>query len=97
MRKLWKALGAAPLALLIMCGTALAAGGGAKPIVIVSDTRDLTGVLAWWSNLYNESHVQFTLLTVVLIPILGVILGTLTDLVMNNIGIDLSSRDIGEH
>lgn len=97
MRKLWKTLVALPAALLALCGTALAAGGGASLIVIVSDTRDLTGILAWWSNLYNESHAQFTLLTVILIPVMGMILGLLTDLVMKNIGIDLGKRDVAEH
>jgi hypothetical protein len=97
MRKLWKTLVALPAALLALCGTALAAGGGASPVVIVSDTRDLTGILAWWSHLYNESHLQFTILTVILIPVLGMTLGLLTDLVMKNIGIDLSKRDVAEH
>ncbi len=97
MRKLWKTLAALPAALLALCGTALAAGGGASQIVIVSDTRDLTGILAWWSNLYNESHLQFTILTVIMIPVLGMALGLLTDLVMKNIGIDLGKRDVAEH
>ncbi|HMM38641.1 MAG TPA: hypothetical protein PKB11_07780 [Desulfovibrio sp.] len=97
MRKLWKSLLAVPAALLALCGTAMAAGGKAAQIVIVSDTRDLTGILAWWSNLYNESHLQFTILTVILIPVLGMTLGLLTDLVMNHIGIDLSKRDVAEH
>lgn len=97
MRKLWKSLLAVPAALLALCGTAMAAGGKAAQIVIVSDTRDLTGILAWWSNLYNESHLQFTILTVILIPVLGMALGLLTDLVMNHIGIDLSKRDVAEH
>ncbi|MES9997207.1 DVU0150 family protein [Desulfovibrio aminophilus] len=97
MRKFWKSLLAVPAALLALCGTAMAAGGKAAQIVIVSDTRDLTGILAWWSNLYNESHLQFTILTVVLIPVLGMTLGLLTDLVMNHVGIDLSKRDVAEH
>lgn len=97
MRKLWKSLLAVPAALLALCGTAMAAGGKAAQIVIVSDTRDLTGILAWWSNLYNESHLQFTILTVILIPVLGMTLGLLTDLVMHHIGIDLSKRDVAEH
>ncbi|MCM0755410.1 hypothetical protein M7784_09140 [Desulfovibrio aminophilus] len=97
MRKFWKSLLAVPAALLALCGTAMAAGGKAAQIVIVSDTRDLTGILAWWSNLYNESHLQFTILTVILIPVLGMTLGLLTDMVMNHIGIDLSKRDVAEH
>ena len=76
---------------------AFAAGGGGAPIVIVSDTRKLTGVMAWWGNLYNESHLQFTLLTVVLIPITGCLFGFIADVVMGWIGIDLTKRKVHEH
>lgn len=75
----------------------LAAGEKAAPVVIVADTRKLSGILAWWANLYNESHAQFTILTIILIPIVGVIFGLLADLVMNMIGIDLTHRDLAEH
>jgi phage shock protein PspC (stress-responsive transcriptional regulator) len=78
--------------------TAFAAGGGdVQSIVIVADSRKLSGVMAWWANLYNESHFYFTLLTVILIPLIGVIFGVLADIVMHFIGIDLSSRDLAEH
>ena len=78
--------------------TAFAAGGGdVQSIVIVADSRKLSGVMAWWANLYNESHLYFTLLTVILIPLIGVIFGVLADIVMHFIGIDLSSRDLAEH
>ena len=77
--------------------TALAAGGGGEPIVMVADSRKLTGIMAWWANLYNESHLLFTLLTVVLIPVIGVIFGVMADYIMHFIGIDLSSRDLAEH
>ena len=81
----------------LTAGTALAAGGGGEPIVIVADSRKLTGLMAWWANLYNESHVYFTLLTVVSIPIIGVGLGLLADVVMARIGLDLKSRELAEH
>jgi hypothetical protein len=76
--------------------TALAAGGGGELIVIVADSRKLTGIMAWWANLYNESHLYFMLLTVVLIPLI-VIFGVIADFIMHFIGIDLSSRDLAEH
>ncbi|MDR3042728.1 MAG: hypothetical protein LBU75_00505 [Desulfovibrio sp.] len=78
-------------------GLALAAGGGGAPVVIVADTRKLDGVLAWWANLYNESHLQFAVLTIILIPLVGVIFGVIADIVMNWIGIDLKSRELAEH
>ncbi len=76
---------------------ALAAGGGGAAIVIVADSRNLTGLLGWWANLYNESHLYFTLLTVVLIPLIGSIFGLLADFAMKRIGIDLKSRELAEH
>ena len=77
---------------------AFAAGGGdVAPIVIVADSRKLTGVMAWWANLYNESHVYFTVLTVILIPVIGVLFGVLADFIMHFIGIDLKSRELAEH
>ena len=75
----------------------LAAGGGGAPVVIVADTRRLDGIMAWWANLYNESHVQFAILTIIIIPITGVIFGVLADIVMSWIGIDLKSRELAEH
>lgn len=78
-------------------GMALAAGGGGAPIVLVADTRKLDGIMAWWANLYNESHLYFTILTVILIPTIGMIFGVLADIVMHWIGLDLKSRELAEH
>lgn len=76
----------------------LAAGGGAvSNLVIVADTRGLNGWMAWLANLYNDSHVYFTLFTVIAIPTVGFILGLLADVVMHWIGIDLRSRKLAEH
>ncbi len=77
---------------------ALAAGGGkVENIVIVADTRKFTGWEAWWTNLYNESHLYFALLTMALIPLIGVIFGVVADIIMGFIGIDLKSRELAEH
>ncbi len=84
-------------ALAMLPQIAIAAGPAAAPIVIVADTRKFTGWEAWFTNLYNESHIYFALLTVAVIPIVGVILGMLADVVMSRIGIDLHSRDLAEH
>lgn len=81
----------------LTAGTSLAAGGGGEPIVIVADSRKLSGIMSWWANLYNESHLYFTILTVILIPVIGVVFGMLADVVMHFIGIDLKSRDLAEH
>ena len=93
--RLWWSL----MAMIVLCpGFALAAGGGgAAPIVLVADTRKMTGILAWCANLYNVSHFQFMILTVILIPLTGVVFGVIADIIMSHIGIDLKSRDLAEH
>jgi hypothetical protein len=98
MRTWWARLtGLAVLVSLWLPGTAFAAGPAAAPLVIVADTRKFIGWEAWWTNLYNESHLYFALLTVVIIPIVGLIFGLLADVVMKWIGIDLTHRDLAEH
>ncbi len=74
-----------------------AAGGGGEAIVLVADSRRFTGWKAWWTNLSNESHLYFALLTIFTIPLLGLLLGKLTDLAMSRIGINLKSRVLAEH
>lgn len=98
MKRLAGRLGLVVTSLWLTAQTAFAAGGGgAAPIVIVADTRKLSGIMAWWANLYNESHVYFTILTIVIIPLVGVIFGVIADFVMQHIGIDLKSRELAEH
>jgi len=75
----------------------LAAGEKADLVVIVADTRGLTGILKAWGTLYNESHLYFSLLTIVLIPVIGLLFGTIADIVMRTIGIDLEHRELSEH
>ncbi len=65
---------------------------------MVADTRKFTGWEAWWTNLYNESHLYFALLTVAIIPDGGSdVSDLLADVVMNWIGIDLKHRELAEH
>jgi hypothetical protein len=98
MRKWWgKLAGLVVMIGLLLPELAAAAGPAAAPLVIVADTRKFTGWEAWWTNLYNESHLLFALLTVVIIPIVGLCFGLLADVVMKWIGIDLTHRDLAEH
>jgi hypothetical protein len=83
--------------LTLLPSLASAAGGPVAPITIVSDTRKLDGILKWWGDIYNESHVEFTILTCVLIPVMGCVLGFLADIVMGWTGIDLKKRSLAEH
>ena len=77
--------------------SALASGGRADPIVIVADSRRFTGWKAWWTNLYNESHLLFAIVTIAIIPTLGLLLGKLTGAILAQLGINLKSRDLAEH
>jgi hypothetical protein len=83
--------------LTLLPGLALAAGGGAAPISIVSDTRKLDGIMKWWGTIYNDSHVEFTLLTCVMIPLVGCVLGFAADYTLHLIGLDLTKRELAEH
>ena len=98
MKKLWAKMNLFVLSVWLLLPQAVFAGGEkASAVVIVSDTRGLTGILKWWGDLYNESHLYFSLLTIVLIPVIGLMFGIVADIVMKTIGIDLSSRDLAEH
>jgi hypothetical protein len=74
----------------------LSAAESAQMIVIVADSRKFHGLRAWWANLYNDSHFYFTLVTIIFIPLAGVILGSLADLAMSRLGINLRSRSLRE-
>jgi hypothetical protein len=98
MQNLWKRIiGFGFMVVLLTPSLALAAGEKVAPLVMVADTRKLTGWEAWWANLYNESHLYFTIITVITIPIVGLLFGVIADLVMGHIGIDLKSRELSEH
>ena len=91
----WKTL--LTLAILSCPAQLFAAGGSAEPIVFVADSRRFTGWEAWFANLYNESLLHFMLVTVITIPVTGVILGTLADFLMARLGLNLRSRSVAEH
>ena len=73
------------------------ASGGGEAIVMVADSRRFSGWQAWWANLYNESHLSLALLTVIILPVLGLLMGLLTDVILSRIGINLKSRVLAEH
>jgi hypothetical protein len=90
-------MGVPAAALTVLAGNVFAAGGGGDMIVIVADSRKFSGVVAWSANLYNESHAHFALLTILTIPLLGLLLGTLTGWLLRLLGINLKSRVLAEH
>ena len=85
------------LALLaILVPAAALAGEGGEMMVLVADSRRFAGWQAFWTNLYNESHLYFALLTILIIPVLALTMGKLTDLILSRIGINLKSRVLAE-
>ncbi|MBF0390482.1 MAG: hypothetical protein HQK71_10310 [Desulfamplus sp.] len=97
-KRIWTKIGTFIFTIcILMPQTLLAAGEKAELVVIVADTRGITGIMHWWGALYNDSHLYFSLLTIVLIPVIGLIFGTIADIVMKAIGIDLEHRDLAEH
>lgn len=95
MRRLfWGTLGAL---FLFSPNWVLAAGGKAHELVVVADTRNLSGLNLYIANLYNENMWLFAVWAVVLTSLLGVVLGFIMDFIMKRTGIDLSSRKIVEH
>lgn len=72
-------------------------GGGVAELVLVADTRNLTGVQLYFADLYNENITLFAVWSVILTTALGCVLGVVMDFFMNRIGIDLKKRSIVEH
>lgn len=97
MRSLWVWLLGCYTFLLVFAPTlAMAAKKAPANVVIVADTRRLDGILLWWAQMYNDSHVLFMILTIIIVPVTGCIFGCLADIVMNHIGIDLKHRSAAE-
>ncbi len=74
--------------------------GGAKAVdlVVVADTRVLhSGVMKYFSDLYNTNIVLFAVWAVVLTAVYGCLLGLVMDFFMSRTGLDLKSRKIIEH
>ena len=74
-----------------------AAGEKASNLVVVADTRRVTGILKYFANLYNTNLLLFAIWAVVLTAFWGAILGFLMDRIMLTTGLDLKSRKIVEH
>lgn len=76
---------------------AMAAGDKAEALIVVADTRVLTGIHLYFADLYNENMWLFAVWSVVLTTFLGVVLGAIMDVVMKMTGIDLTKRSLVEH
>jgi len=76
---------------------ARASGEAAANLVVVADTRRVTGVLKYIANIYNTDPWLFAVWAVVITAVWGGILGFLMDFLMERSGLDLKSRKIIEH
>lgn len=97
LRRLWTGIAACALSLLVLMPSVALAAKKSANVVIVADTRRLDGIMLWWAQMYNDSHLYFTILTIIIIPVVGCIFGVLADIVMSHIGIDLKHRELAEH
>jgi phage shock protein PspC (stress-responsive transcriptional regulator) len=76
---------------------AWASGEAATNLVVVADTRRVTGVLKYIADTYNTDPWLFAVWAVVITAVWGGILGFLMDFIMERSGLDLKSRKILEH
>jgi ABC-type Fe3+ transport system permease subunit len=83
--------------LMLLPKIVLASGDKATNLVVVADTRRVTGVMHYFADMYNTNIVMFAVWTVVLTVIMGCTLGFLMDFIMSRTGLDLKSRKIVEH
>jgi hypothetical protein len=72
--------------------SSFASGGKAEPLNFVANTEGLSGIELWYANLYNSNKFYCAIVTVIIIPVVGFILGTIADFIISKIGLDLKSR-----
>ena len=97
MRRRWLSVGGLSAVLSMLPGLAMAAAEKAADLVVVADTRMLSGWNLYFASLYNEDMWLFATWAVVLTTAMGMGLGLIMDFVMKRTGIDLTSRKIVEH
>ena len=70
---------------------ALAAGAApAEKLVNIADTRNLQpGLSSWIANVYNTSYLQFALLVVAIMALMGLVLGYFCDRLVGLLGLNL--------
>lgn len=97
MRRLWAKLFLLAIAVSVFLPEIALAKKKAAPLIVVAHTTKLSGINAWWSALYNDNLIVFTILTGVAVPIAGAFLGILGDILLSLTGIDLRKRELAEH
>lgn len=70
----------------------LFAGEKAQPLNFIADTKGLSGVELWYADLYNSNKFYCALVTIIIIPVVGFVLGSIADFLISKTGLDLKSR-----
>jgi hypothetical protein len=70
----------------------LFAGEKAQPLNFIADTTGLSGMELWYADLYNSNKLYCALVTIIVIPVVGFILGSIADFLISKTGLDLKSR-----
>ncbi len=83
--------------LLLAAPIASAVGRAGERVVMVADSRGHSDFMAWWIDLYNESHLLFAIVTIVTIPSAALVMGKITGMIIARTGINLRSRELAEH
>lgn len=97
MRRRICAMGGLAAVLSMLPSWVWAAGEKAGDLVVVADTRTLSGWNLYFATLYNEDMWLFATWAVILTTAMGMGLGLIMDFIMKRTGIDLHSRKIVEH
>ncbi len=78
--------------LLLTSPVSLPAAEQAQPLNYAANTQGLSGIELWYAQLYNQNKFYCALVTILIIPIVGFILGTVADFLICKTGLDLKSR-----
>lgn len=95
--KRWVALTSSILGISTLFPEILLAKEKAETLVVVAYTKGLSGLNLYWANLYNDNMLLFTILTGCIMPVAGLILGWVGDILIRLTGIDVSKRELAEH
>ncbi len=87
-----EAFAAAVIFFFILFPANLFAAESERPLSFIADTKGLSGFWLWYANLYNTNKLYCALVTIIIVPVTGLAIGILADLIMNNIGIDLRTK-----
>jgi hypothetical protein len=80
------------LSFFILFPACLPASEKAQPLSFVANTKGLSGFMLWYASLYNSNKLYCALVTVIILPVVGLILATLADIIIGKIGLDLKSK-----